>query len=47
MQPEKAEKDVSEARKQRKWRETTEKDLSAADAYEAVGFLNSITKFKS
>ncbi|MDF2653376.1 MAG: hypothetical protein K0Q73_9181, partial [Paenibacillus sp.] len=28
MSPEKAEKAVSEARMQRKWRETSEKDLS-------------------
>ena len=38
LQPEKAEKAVSEARMQRKWRETSEKDLSAAERRRVSGF---------
>ncbi|MCY9670475.1 hypothetical protein M5X11_37215 [Paenibacillus alginolyticus] len=38
LQPEKAEKAVSEDRKQRKWSETSEKDLSAAECRRVSGF---------
>ncbi|MCY9691870.1 hypothetical protein [Paenibacillus alginolyticus] len=38
LQSEKAAKAVSEDRKQRKWRETSEKDLSAAESRRVSGF---------
>ncbi len=38
LQPEKAEKAVSEARMERKWRETSEKDLSVAESRQVSVF---------